>query len=286
MPRRPLIACYLLDPRDAQSSASDPIPFAVNIPLAELPDCAHELPPRERVLHVVGDPASARRAVELLRTAGRNAMAASERAVESSGRGAGRVAGARADAMDRAQRRSLAHAYVGRLWEPSAYLAERTAELAPGAALDLACGTGRDAVYLASCGWRVVGVDALPDALQRAARLASRCAAAIEPVEWRCIDLEVESVDFSERFDLITGFRYLHRPLFGRFEEWLTPDGHVIYETFTTLHRARCGKPSSDAHVLHFGELATLLWGFEVLDQSEDWRDGQHTARIHARRRS
>jgi 2-polyprenyl-3-methyl-5-hydroxy-6-metoxy-1,4-benzoquinol methylase len=42
---------------------------------------------------------------------------------------------------------------------PSEFLVAEVADLAPGAALDLACGTGRNAVWLAQRGWRVTAVD-------------------------------------------------------------------------------------------------------------------------------
>jgi len=42
---------------------------------------------------------------------------------------------------------------------PSRFLVAEVANLRPGAALDLACGAGRNAVWLAEQGWRVTGVD-------------------------------------------------------------------------------------------------------------------------------
>ena len=44
---------------------------------------------------------------------------------------------------------------------------------APGRALDLGCGTGADAVYLAGHGWQTTGVDFAPEAIASARRLAS-----------------------------------------------------------------------------------------------------------------
>lgn len=51
-------------------------------------------------------------------------------------------------------------------------LAEIAEPLPPGTALDLGCGEGADAVWLAGRGWRVVAADVSPVALQRAAQLA------------------------------------------------------------------------------------------------------------------
>jgi SAM-dependent methyltransferase len=67
------------------------------------------------------------------------------------------------------------HARRALLWTdaPSALLVDQVAGLAPGRALDLACGAGRNAVWLAARGWRVTGVDFSPVALTRAAGLAA-----------------------------------------------------------------------------------------------------------------
>lgn len=264
-PRACLVPCHLLDPRPAAEAEAAPILDAVNIPLAELPLRTHELPAREERIPVVGPTAMAEQTVAWLQTTGRAAVA------QSDYRHADRAGGAE----------------VGRLWRPTAFLAEVLAQLRPGFALDLACGSGRDAVYMASCGWSVTGVDVLPDALERARGLAWRCAAAIEPIEWRQVDLE-EGGDPPlppGHADLIVGFRYLHRPLFARFPEWLRPGGSVVYETFTTLHRERHGRPADDAHVLLPNELPGLLAGFEIRHSSEAWRGTAHTARIWAARR-
>ena len=52
--------------------------------------------------------------------------------------------------------------------EPRAELEEISAGRPPGRALDLGCGTGSNAVYLAEQGWDVVGIDFVPSAIARA----------------------------------------------------------------------------------------------------------------------
>ncbi|MER5942286.1 class I SAM-dependent methyltransferase [Streptomyces sp. NPDC001928] len=63
----------------------------------------------------------------------------------------------------------------GPLWSgrPNALLVREASDLAPGRALDLGCGEGADAVWLASRDWRVTGVDISHTALERAARHAA-----------------------------------------------------------------------------------------------------------------
>jgi SAM-dependent methyltransferase len=66
--------------------------------------------------------------------------------------------------------------YAGRelVWtaKPNRFLVAETSGLAPGRALDLACGEGRNAVWLAEHGWRVTGVDFSERALEKAEELA------------------------------------------------------------------------------------------------------------------
>ena len=240
-----------------------PIDGTVNIPLAELSTRTHELPPRDEVIPVVGSPELAAQTVAWLAGHGRRGVVQSEFRFA---RGACRQ--------------------IGRLWRPNALLAEIAPQLQPGRALDLACGTGRDAVFLAACGWTVMAVDILDDALERGRALARQCAAAIVPIDWRDVDLEQgdPTAQLDPPFDLIVGFRYLHRPLLARLADWLRTGGNVLYETFTTEHRARHGKPADDRHVLQPGELRTLLTGLTVRYYSEAWRGNVHTARIWATR--
>nr|WP_231385985.1 class I SAM-dependent methyltransferase [Rhodococcus aetherivorans] len=67
------------------------------------------------------------------------------------------------------------------LWsgEPNRHLVGEAAELEPGLALDVGCGEGADAIWLARRGWRVDGVDVSGVALRRAAEHADRAGAEI-----------------------------------------------------------------------------------------------------------
>lgn len=67
--------------------------------------------------------------------------------------------------------------------EPNVFVADQTGHLPPGRALDLACGEGRNAVWLARRGWEVVGADFSPAALATARRVADEAGAAVTWVE-------------------------------------------------------------------------------------------------------
>jgi len=89
---------------------------------------------------------------------------------------------------------------------PNARLVEVISDLTPGTALDLGCGEGGDAVWLAQRGWRVTAVDISNNALQRAAHAAAGLAPAID---FQRHDLTATFPD--GLFDLVSA-QYLHSP--------------------------------------------------------------------------
>lgn len=91
--------------------------------------------------------------------------------------------------------------------EPSTVVLEVLEELEPGRALDLACGNGRHALWLAERGWRVTGVDFSTEALRQARERASKLGL---DVEWIEVDLASYEPP-AEAFDLVL-IAYLHVP--------------------------------------------------------------------------
>ncbi|WP_305783240.1 class I SAM-dependent methyltransferase [Symbioplanes lichenis] len=69
-----------------------------------------------------------------------------------------------------------------RIWSgaPNKALVGQVAGLTPGTALDLGCGEGADAVWLARQGWTVTGADISPIALDRAARHAEEAGVKVD----------------------------------------------------------------------------------------------------------
>ena len=91
--------------------------------------------------------------------------------------------------------------------EPNQFLVAEVVDLPPGRALDVACGEGRNAVWLATHGWQVSGVDFSSVGLAKARRLAREHSV---DVQWIEADV-VEWIPPGGSFDLVIVF-YLHLP--------------------------------------------------------------------------
>jgi SAM-dependent methyltransferase len=124
---------------------------------------------------------------------------------------------------------------------------------AGGLVLDVACGAGRHARYLAGLGYRVEAVDRDTGALLDLADVAG--------VTTRHADLENGPWPYSGRqFDAIVVTNYLHRPLLPRLLEALADGGVLIYETFAAGNE-RYGRPGNPDFLLNPGELLDLARG-------------------------
>ena len=164
-------------------------------------------------------------------------------------------------------------------------------------AVDLACGCGRDVVFLARRpNWAtVVGVDYLPKQIEALCELASRenVRHLVQPLEH---DLEagggLPSADLLApgSFDLVTVARYLHRPLLPQLATLLRPGGYLVYHTFMKgCELTPVGRPKRDQFLLQAGELRRVYadqLGFEVvLDLEEPIHDGRPCSFFVARKR-
>jgi 2-polyprenyl-3-methyl-5-hydroxy-6-metoxy-1,4-benzoquinol methylase len=114
--------------------------------------------------------------------------------------------------------------------EPNAFLVRMTANLKPGAALDVEMGQGRNALYLASKGWQTTGFDIAEKGLEMA-----RVEAAKRNLHINAIKSSLEDFDFGhEQWDLIV-FSYAWAPLSDpvlveRVRAALKPNGIVLIE--------------------------------------------------------
>ncbi len=103
-----------------------------------------------------------------------------------------------------------------RIWSgnPNPQLVAEATDLQPGTALDVGCGEGADALWLADRGWRVTAVDISSVALERASEHESQTAPAPgahrAPVTWMHRDLTAWTPP-AQSFDLVTA-QYMHLP--------------------------------------------------------------------------
>ena len=160
---------------------------------------------------------------------------------------------------------------------PVPLLVEVAEMLAPGRALDIASGPGRNALYLAGLGWNVVAVDASRTAIEI---LRERAAAARLSIETHQADLEAGAFAIEPAgYDLIYDFFYLQRDLFPQIREGVRPGGLFTAEIHLREDDRR-------RFVLDPGEMRTEFTGWKILYYSEAARPGHTsaTARIIARR--
>lgn len=149
---------------------------------------------------------------------------------------------------------------------PSPPLAEAVDGVAPGLALDLACGAGRHSLFLAGRGWRVQALDGSRAGLEKLGEEARRrsVSAAIEP---RLANLEAADFTLPEdSFDLICDFHFLHRPLFDQIRRAVKPGGRFAAAIHVRTKPAEHGR-----FLLEAGELRALVesWSWKILHYRE-----------------
>jgi len=155
---------------------------------------------------------------------------------------------------------------VEELWPraPNVFLAELAAGLAPGRAIDLGAGEGRNAIWLAKRGWRVTALDVSAVALGRAAQRAAE-----EGVDLDCVEADWREYRPGAPLELAI-ISFMHpepgeRPsMFERAGEALAPGGHLFVTGVDLADHGRRGPP--DAERLHTPQrLRRALRGFDLL---------------------
>ncbi len=171
---------------------------------------------------------------------------------------------------------------MGHTLPASARWLTRHRDLLPttGGALDVACGRGRHALWLATEGLTTLAVDRDPDAIASLRDDAVRLGL---PVTAEVRDLETGAPGLdSACFDVIVVVHYLHRPLVPVLVDALAPGGVLVYETFMRAQAGR-GHPTNPKFLLESGELPRLVRPLEILRQREGEVDGRMLASVIAR---
>jgi len=161
-------------------------------------------------------------------------------------------------------------------------LVSETSDLAPGRALDIGCGEGADAIWLAGRGWQVTGVDFSAVALERAAARSRRAGVAPSAAEAVAGGIEWQQHDFTRwappasRFDLVTA-QFMHLPsgprtvLFLALADAVAPGGTllIVGHDVSAVHTTAHGMPDPDLFFSAEEVAATLdpaRWRIEVAE--------------------
>jgi len=136
--------------------------------------------------------------------------------------------------------------------EPARIVTDAARLTKPGRALDLACGRGRNAIYLTEKGWSVIGIDIAPPA--------------IEGVDVRVLDLETaDPLPFDDgAFDMVCIIHFLWRPLFAEARRVTRVGGMVV----SAIHTVRSSM--NPKYTVAMGELRSFFAGWEILIDRED----------------
>jgi SAM-dependent methyltransferase len=145
---------------------------------------------------------------------------------------------------------------------PTPLLIETAATLKPGRALDLACGAGRNALWLAERGWEVTAVDGARTAIEILRRRAVDQHLKIDAI---VADLEKDEFDIgSSRWELVTKLYYLQRNLFEPAKRGIAPGGILI----SIVHLNEPGEEDGP-YRLRPGQLEQYFSGWEILHLRE-----------------
>jgi len=145
---------------------------------------------------------------------------------------------------------------------PNPLLVETARRMQPGKALDLACGAGRNAIWLAQQGWTVTALDGAASAIEI---LRDRAAHLGVAVDARVVDLAKGGYRIEESsWDLIVICYYLQRSLFEPVKIGVKPGGIVL----AIVHIGEPGQEPTE-HQSNAGELQDHFLGWKILHYHE-----------------
>jgi SAM-dependent methyltransferase len=137
--------------------------------------------------------------------------------------------------------------------------------------LDLACGSGRNGLFLTRHNIPVVFADNNPSALENVVTSESYND---EIANTWLVDFENGSKSplLGKKFDVVLVFNYLHRPAIDEIKASVVAGGLILYETFTS-EQARIGRPSNPDFLLNKSELKNWFKDWQVLHYFEGKAD-------------
>ena len=165
-------------------------------------------------------------------------------------------------AGDRWNRRYASGDYRPRS-DPAPFLERWLPDLPPGAALDIACGTGRNALRLAQAGYRTTAVDVSGVAIEIARAHGERLGLS---VTWVASKVEEFVID-EGAYDLITVIRFVDHDLWPRLIAGTRPGGCILIEHHVKTDAEVVGPP--DEFRLDSGELESAFQACDILHLDE-----------------
>ncbi|HEU5408160.1 MAG TPA: dihydroneopterin aldolase [Nitrospira sp.] len=175
----------------------------------------------------------------------------------------------------RIERTRLAQQVIRADPPPAEFLVRQLHRLPKGKVLDVASGSGRHALFLASLGYQVEAVDRDEQALAQLSAVAR--ARHLTGINLQVLDLEQPSHEPNlghEAYDVILVFFYLNRPLFPHLIDALKPGGVLLYETFTVDNHVQHRHPKRREFCLASCELLSLTPDLHVLHYDEGLHEG------------
>ncbi len=163
--------------------------------------------------------------------------------------------------------------------EPNGALVAEVSDLTPGTALDVGCGEGADAIWLAGRGWRVRAIDVSDLALQRGARAAEQAQANVEWILAGLLDAPLRS----SGFDLVSAqypalLRSSDHDAERRLIAAVAPLGHLL-----VVHHADVDIEQAKAHGFDPADYVAVSDVAVLLDES--WQvafDGRRPRYVHS----
>jgi len=172
--------------------------------------------------------------------------------------------------------------YAGKaieLPQPDPFLAAHQEYLGSGRALDLACGTGGNAIFLAEHGYGVDAVDISWHALSQLQALARAGG-----LDLQCIQADLDYFPVpTARYDLVVVFYFYDPRLVTRIREALKPGALLVYCTFNTRHIS-VNPRFNPAYLVQPNGLGSHVSDFEILLHETSAGERGHLSRLIARK--
>jgi len=144
--------------------------------------------------------------------------------------------------------------------DPAQFLKENVYRLPRGKALDVAMGTGRNAIFLAAHGYEVDGIDFSEVAVDKVRSFAQK-----ESLSIHATQADLSSYQIAEEtYEVILNFYFLERSLIPQIKKALTPGGMLLFETYT-VEQPQYGRPHNPEYLLKPNELLNSFMDLHII---------------------